>query len=194
MVSRVHDEFLDRIRGLEADVAYEQLQVQERDASIVQKDHEIQNSTSERDQYALQIARMSLNTPRNGTGSQAIPAAYKSTKIPDPPMLSEGKEPHFEDWLLLIKQKLAANSDHFDTPALCMTYIVSRTEGKAQRHLASRMRDNASNPYTDAKDIVERGLVSFFQYLAQTSDRSDPKQPRRHPHSNGALVSLDQTT
>lgn len=55
----------------------------------------------------------------------SIPAAWKTTKIPDPPMLTVGKEPRFDDWLLLMNQKLAANTDHFNTSQLGMAYVTS---------------------------------------------------------------------
>ena len=34
-------------------------------------------------------------------------------------MLTDGKEPRFEDWLPLMTQKLTANADQFNTQ-LCM--------------------------------------------------------------------------
>ena len=44
-------------------------------------------------------------------GATATPAK-KSTKIPDPLALIDGKEPRCEDWLVLISQKLSANSEN----------------------------------------------------------------------------------
>jgi hypothetical protein len=49
----------------------------------------------------------------------------KLTKIPDPPILTDGKEPKFEDWLLRIKDKLATNKDHYLTAALRLAYVKS---------------------------------------------------------------------
>ena len=63
--------------------------------------------------------------------SSPTPANRISTKIPDPPTLTDGKEPRFEDWLLLMSQKLAANADHFDISQLHMMYVASCCEGKA---------------------------------------------------------------
>jgi hypothetical protein len=33
-------------------------------------------------------------------------------------MLNNGKAVWFDDWLVLIKQKLTENADHYDTPSL----------------------------------------------------------------------------
>ena len=85
----------------------------------------------------------------------SVPAARKTTKIPNPPMLTDGKEPQFEDWLLLMSQKLAANEDHFDTSQLRMAYVASHCEGKARKHVTPRMWNEAMNPYTDSKDMLD---------------------------------------
>lgn len=66
------------------------------------------------------------------------PATKKSLKIPSPPMLVDGKEPRFKDWLLLMNQKLAANADHYNAPQLQMVYVASRCEGKAWKLITLR--------------------------------------------------------
>ncbi|ODM22623.1 hypothetical protein SI65_00212 [Aspergillus cristatus] len=109
---------------------------------------------AERDAFGSQIARLIMNAT-NGHQAPPTPANHKSTKIPDPPMLTDGKEPQFEDWLLLMTQKLTANADHFDTPQLRMAYVASRCEGKARRHITPRMRDDTMNLYTDSKDMLD---------------------------------------
>jgi hypothetical protein len=55
--------------------------------------------TSERDQYARGVAQLAIAGP-----------LARTTEISDPPKLSDGKDPAFEDWLLLIEQKLSANA------------------------------------------------------------------------------------
>src|SRR5436190_22865891 len=39
----------------------------------------------------------------------------KSAKIPDPPILTDGKDPTFKSWKLQIWGKLHVNADHFPT-------------------------------------------------------------------------------
>ena len=46
-------------------------------------------------------------------GSPSVPT--KSVKIPDPPLLTDGKEPTFESWKLQIQGKLQVNADHFQS-------------------------------------------------------------------------------
>jgi hypothetical protein len=78
----------------------------------------------------------------------------RTTKIPDPPLLTDGKGPTYEDWRLAIDQKLVANADHFDTPTLQIAYVASRTAEKARKHLTPRLRKESSRPYHDAYDML----------------------------------------
>jgi len=42
------------------------------------------------------------------------PAALaKSAKIPDPPLLTDGKDPTFDSWKIQVNGKLTVNADHF---------------------------------------------------------------------------------
>jgi hypothetical protein len=113
----------------------------------------------ERDDLAFQLVtaqRTGLGTPIVGASTQ------KSTKMPDAPILTDGKEVRFETWETVIRQKLEANADHYPLPVHRMLYVQSRCEGKAQLHIAPRMHADASNPYKDAEDIIGH-LRSVFQ-------------------------------
>ncbi|KAI9036270.1 uncharacterized protein KD926_002135 [Aspergillus affinis] len=87
--------------------------------------------SAERDTFAIKWA---LSRDRTGTFS-----SYRSTKIPDPPMLSNGKDPTFENWQLTIYQKMTANADHYPTTELCIAYVTSRCEKDARRHISPRL-------------------------------------------------------
>jgi hypothetical protein len=76
-------------------------------------------------------------------------------KISDPPELDDGKSPCFEDWLMLMKNKLAANTDHYSTPQLQKAYIVGQCTGDALKHVSPCMHDGMQNEYEDASDIFK---------------------------------------
>ena len=154
-LQQVHQRYEECLEDREAQLAGEELQGQTKDGQIAILRQELAEVRTERDAFATQIARLMMNTANDGRRTSPAPAVRKSTKIPDPPMLTDGKEPRFEDWLLLISQKLAANADHFDTPQLRMAYIASRCEGKARKHITPRMRDDVLNPYSDSKDMLD---------------------------------------
>ena len=83
------------------------------------------------DAYANQIAQNTLHHTGH-VGANEQPS--KSAKIPNPPLLMNGKEPQFKYWLLLMIQKLEANHDHYNFPQLCHAYIASCYDGKACKH------------------------------------------------------------
>jgi len=79
----------------------------------------------------------------------------KSTKLPDPPILTDGKEPAYDDWLAKMQSKLEANQDHFPTQALQIGYIQSRVAGTAALHINPRLRPSAANKFKSAEEIFE---------------------------------------
>jgi hypothetical protein len=100
----------------------------------------------------LMEARATTTSQRSTPEVDKLPR--RTTKIPDPPLLTDGKDPTYEDWRLAIDQKLVANADHFDTPTLRIAYVASRTAEKARKHLTPRLRKESSRPYHDANDML----------------------------------------
>jgi hypothetical protein len=76
-------------------------------------------------------------------------------KLENPPMLNDGKAVRFNNWLVLIKQKLIENADHYDIPGLQIALVLGYMTRKAQRHMAPRLRDRAINKYKDSDEIFE---------------------------------------
>lgn len=132
----------------ETDVMIEHLQL-ERDEAIAHRDIAVR----ERGDLAFRLVNLQNQT---STGAPIVEAASirKSTKMPDAPMLNDGKEVRFETWETVIRQKLEANADHYPLPVHRKLYVQSRCEGKAQLHIAPRMSTDASTPYEDAEDII----------------------------------------
>ncbi|OJD23554.1 hypothetical protein ACJ73_05087, partial [Blastomyces percursus] len=81
--------------------------------------------------------------------------AQRSVKLPDPPLLTDGKETKFEDWYSKMKGKLENNADHYTTEALRMAYVESRTGGNAANHLKPRLRDESPNKFRTAKEMLD---------------------------------------
>ena len=78
----------------------------------------------------------------------------RSAKMPDPPKLSDGKNPTFDGWYVKIKNKLRVNADYYPTEDDKIAYIFDRTEGDAATHLEPRMTDNL-NPFKNAGEVLE---------------------------------------
>ena len=83
-------------------------------------------ASTDHDAYANWLAQDLLNPGHHvATKRTEWPFSHKSAKIPDPPLLTDGKEPWFKDWLLLMTQKLDTNHNHYDSPQLCHAYMAS---------------------------------------------------------------------
>ncbi|KAJ5515156.1 hypothetical protein N7463_004708 [Penicillium fimorum] len=125
---------------------------QEREEAVAHRDH----AARERDRFAFQLLSLQQNSNQNSSGAPIVEAVAtrKSTKMPDAPMLSDGKEVRFETWETVVRQKLEANADHYPLPVHRKLYVQSRCEGKAQLHIAPRLSAESSAPYADADDMI----------------------------------------
>jgi hypothetical protein len=96
-------------------------------------------------------------TTANPLRVSASPAAEsrRTAKLADPPQLVDGVDVQYEAWETQMKLKMAANADHFPTPAMRIAYVSSRCTGEAYKHLAAHLRDGASIPYADDIDVFE---------------------------------------
>ena len=81
----------------------------------------------------------------------------KSTKLPDSPMLTDGNAARFDInmWESKMAKKLTANVDHYNTEALHMTYVDSRIDGDAYKHLATQLRIGAKKPFSTAEKMFK---------------------------------------
>jgi hypothetical protein len=71
------------------------------------------------------------------------------TKISDPLILTNRKEPKFKDWLLYVKDKLAANANHYPILAMHLAYVKSCYSGRAVEYLVAYSRLDVVNKYQD---------------------------------------------
>ena len=81
----------------------------------------------------------------------------KLTKLPNPPMLTDGHAAGFDInvWESKMVKKLTANANHYLTKALRMAYVNSRMDRKTYKHLAARSRIGAQKPFATAKEMFE---------------------------------------
>jgi hypothetical protein len=79
----------------------------------------------------------------------------KSTKLPDPPIFTDGKGMKFSDWVSRIRNKLRVNSDHYPTDSIQLAYIEGRVEGEAARHISPRLAPDSADPYRTIQDLLD---------------------------------------
>lgn len=75
--------------------------------------------------------------------------------IRDAPLLSGGKNPRYDEWAVLIRNKLRAHAEQMPTPDLRLAYVSSRCTDLALMYITPRMRQNAELPYTDVDELME---------------------------------------
>lgn len=93
---------------------------------------EVREALADNAQSAEQTVTMLVeNIVRNLGRIGTLNGTSKSAKIPDPPLLTDGKEPTFDNWRIQVNGKLEVNTDHFATEQACMTYVFGRTSGDA---------------------------------------------------------------
>lgn len=119
----------------------------------------------ERDRFRIAVANMALNiNPSAGPsrqGSIQPEGRVRSEKIPHPPILTDGKDPKFEDWLIEIRNKLTDNADRYNTEAMQRSYLVSRTGGLARQILNPRLRDDSNKPFNTVQEMYDMLIRAF---------------------------------
>jgi hypothetical protein len=101
------------------------------------------------------------STPASGSG--------KSTKLPDPPILTDGVDPAFDTWRIQMNGKLTTNADHYTDEKARMHYVFSRTGGDAQGHLASIYEDpfRVRNARRDYRKLMMRSTETFTDFYTR---------------------------
>ena len=123
-----------------------------------------------------QLLKERQRTEREGTYSSNISnssnGGKRSQKLPDPPLLDDGTEPTWDNWIGKMKAKLSVNEDHYPTETARMGYVLSRLSGRAAQHTESRSPYGLSvaNPYRTANEILE-DLKEIYE---------DPDKPRNY--------------
>jgi hypothetical protein len=110
----------------------------------------------------------------------------RSPKRPDPPLLSDGVDPTFTSWNILVQAKLQDNVDHFDTERSKLTYVYGRTTGKAQRHLEPRYDPKARNLYQSVDEAIEHLATIYLnpmRHAIAQDEYYELKQGRTEPFS-----------
>lgn len=123
------------------------------------RENQIDELITERDEYKTAYAEAQLHS-RNSTIETTKPSG-KSEKVPDPPVLTDGKEPKFEDWMIEMKGKFVANADCFDSDQMKQVYLISRTGGLARQQLGARLREDATDPYTNVEQMFKTLTTAF---------------------------------
>jgi len=137
----------DRIRRLVVEHDEQELEIVEgrrQTANLLMENQGLQSEL-------LQALRQNRQSPALSDGF----GTSKSTKLPHPPILTDGKDPKFCDWLSRVKNKLKANSDHYPTEQIKLAYVEGLLGGDAARYARERFQEEAVDPYRTVNDVLK---------------------------------------
>jgi hypothetical protein len=72
---------------------------------------------------------------RGNTSNNHNSYSLKSTKLPDPNLLNDGKSPSFKSWLAEIRSKFDVNYNYYNIELARIIYVFSRTMDMAKEYL-----------------------------------------------------------
>jgi Zinc knuckle len=92
---------------------------------------------------------------QNRQASPEIGSSRKTTKLPDPPVFTDGTDININNWLSRMRKKLRSNKDHFPTEDMKLAYAEGRIGGQAATHAEERFKEDATEPYETVEDLFE---------------------------------------
>ncbi|KAL2041155.1 hypothetical protein N7G274_006099 [Stereocaulon virgatum] len=131
--------------------AEERFNAQEEEMLLLQDQvHTLQGNVGQLNE-ALHAERSHEPTP--ASSSLSLQAGKRSVRHPDPPILTDGKDPGFEGWTQDIQDKLDMNVDHFPSGLEQAKYVIGRTGGKAKDAIAAHRVGN-SDYFQTAQSVI----------------------------------------
>jgi hypothetical protein len=103
-----------------------------------------------------------LATVLEALAQRTASASSRSAKVADPPLLTDGTDPTFDNWKLQLQDKLEVNADHFPTARAKMAYVFGRTGGDAQTHLRPRYAQDSADPFLSEEEMIDH-LSSIYE-------------------------------
>jgi hypothetical protein len=85
----------------------------------------------------------------------------RSPKQPNPPLLSNRKDPTYTSWNILVLAKLRDNDDHFPSEKSKLTYVYGCTTRDTQAYLEPWFESSVLNPYRTVDEVIAY-LVAIY--------------------------------
>lgn len=79
-----------------------------------------------------------------------------TTRIPDPPIFTNGKDPTIDQWLFKMRGKFEADCDQYPSESSKLIYTEKRVEGKALQHLEAYLHCNSLESFYTVEDLFTR--------------------------------------
>jgi hypothetical protein len=129
--------------------------------TVENKEQAMMELIDERDRYKHVAEYMETRQGRSTSPEAGVGGDEKGLKLPDVPVLTDGKNPRFDDWLSLMKRRFGILGRSYPTEEHKIAYIQTRLGGKALEYVSPRFRESCSRPYHTVDEIY-RHLKSVF--------------------------------
>ncbi|KAJ5392637.1 hypothetical protein N7509_008127 [Penicillium cosmopolitanum] len=139
--------------------------------AVAKNERVIRRLRAERDKLAANLVEANRARTRTSTAAADVPLPTiegnqkRSPKMPDPLMLSDGKE----------------NADWFPTAHYRIHYVSTRCEGRALKHIGPRLHRTSTNRYTNAEDMLEHLAEIFEDPNRKENARQEYEQLKQKP-------------
>ena len=152
----------DTIERAQKEIEKHELRIAQVESSLRTADRELKRARATIQELEAVVRVQTRAGPASATpqvGGTPTPSTSsgrdKTTKLPDPELLTDGKNPELEDWLLMVRSKLKANSDHYPTNELQIAYVAGRVGGIAKTFIRARLREDVIKPYRCAEELLD---------------------------------------
>lgn len=84
-----------------------------------------------------------------------------TTRIPDPPIFTNGKDPTIDQWLFKMRGKFEVDCDQYPSESSKLIYTEKRVGGKVLQHLEAYLQCNSLESFYTVEDLFTR-LQNLF--------------------------------
>ena len=131
-ITKERDDFRIHTQSLQAmHQQYEELEAKfealkadhhESEQSLADAESNVRSKALDFQQQYRELEEAALEGPSTHKGRM-------SSKQPNPPIFTDGKDPTWDDWSAKMREKLRANADHYPTEDSKVVYVLSRLGG-----------------------------------------------------------------
>lgn len=101
--------------------------------------------------HVLLQHRSTSKTPLSEDNS--VSHSRPTTRIPDPPIFTNGKDPTIDQWLFKMRGKFEANCDQYPSESSKLIYTEKRLGDKALQHLEAYLQSNSLESFHTVEDL-----------------------------------------
>lgn len=125
--------------------------------TLQEQNHELKDTITD----LRDLTRNYRNQTERGSSADVAERTKRSMKLPDPEIFKDNIEVRIDQWLVVMRNKLMGNADHYPTEQDKIIYVLTRVGGQAFGFIEPRAKQNAVDAFQKAEDILD-ALYSVY--------------------------------